>query len=91
MKIIKDHKITQQLTEPCTPGTEGAALTEMCKQCDLPVPLWLNKHVSEYNQFRRTVFTREHFMEDIEFDRMEIEYLDDTGVKRKSRDPRNQF
>ena len=30
-------------------------------------------------------------MEDVPFQKLEIEYLDDTGKKRKSNDPRNQF
>ena len=30
-------------------------------------------------------------MEEVPFQKLEIEYLDDEGKKRKSNDPRNQF
>lgn len=91
LRVIKNHKIIEQRADSCAWGDQKDVLNEMCKQLDLPCPIWLNKHVTEYETFRRTAFIAEHFMEDIVFDRMEIEFLDDTGVKRKSNDPRNQF
>ena len=91
LKVIAGHKTVMQQTEPCLPGYEKDALTEICKQLDLPCPIWLNKHENEFSSFRRTVFTKEHFMEDTSFDKLEIEYLDDTDKKRRSSDPRNQF
>ena len=30
-------------------------------------------------------------MEEVPFQKLEIEFLDDTGVKRRNNDPRNQF
>lgn len=91
LRIIKDHKIATQETEPCRWGEEKNVLTEMCKRLDLPNPIWLNKHETEYARFRRTAFKAEHFVESVDFDALEIEYLDDTGKKRRSDDPRNQF
>ena len=91
LKVIRNHRITQQQTAECLPGGENVAVTEICKALDLPCPMWLNKHINEYANFRRTSFTKEHFIEDTDFDRIEIEYLDDTDRKRKSDDPRNQF
>lgn len=90
-RIIKDHRIDRQDTHPCAWGEENDALYELCKAFDIPKPIWLPKHEREYENFRRTAFTKEHFVEEIEFDRLEIEFLDDTGKKRKSTDPRNQF
>ena len=46
---------------------------------------------NEFEQFRHTAFTADHFVEDISFDRMEVEFLEDDGKKRKSDDPRNDF
>ena len=91
VRVIRDHRIEQQDTCPCAPGEENAALTELCKKFDIPRPIWLPKHEREYDSFRRTAFTSEHFVEEIPFDRLEIEFLDDTGKKRRSNDPRNQF
>jgi len=36
-----------------------------------------------------TAFTRDHFLEDVPFDRLEIEFIDD--ARRKNKDPRNDF
>ena len=90
-RIIKDHRIDTQDTRPCNWGEESEALTELCKAFDIPHPIWLPKHEREYESFRRTAFLPEHFVEEVEFERLEIEFLDDTGKKRRSQDPRNQF
>ena len=91
LKVMKDHKIDSQMTAPCLWGQEKEVLVELCKEADLPCPMWLSKHEMQYEQFRRTRFTGENFVEEINFDTMDIEYLDDTDKKRKSTDPRNQF
>ena len=91
LKVIRDHRIRESLAADCAWGEEKNALVEMCKQADLPCPMWLNKHESEFERFRHTAFLPEHFIEDVSFDRLEIEFLDDTDRRRKSDDPRNQF
>lgn len=90
-RIIVKHRIERQATAPCTPDGVGEALTELCHEFDIPCPLWLHKHENEFEAFRHTAFLPEHFMEEVPFQKLEIEYLDDEGKKRKSNDPRNQF
>ena len=90
-RVIRDHRIEKQDTRPCAWGEENEALTELCKEFDIPRPIWLPKHERAYASFRRTAFSREHFIEEVPFDKLEIEFLDDTGKKRRSSDPRNQF
>lgn len=90
-RIIKKHRIARQATAPCTPEGVHDALVELCRDFDIPCPIWLNKHENEFEAFRHTAFLPEHFMEDVPFQKLEIEYLDDEGKKRKSNDPRNQF
>ena len=91
VRVMRDHRIEKQDACPCAWGEEAKALTEVCKKFDIPCPIWLPKHEREYDSFRRTAFTSEHFVEEIAFDRLEIEFLDDTGKKRRSTDPRNAF
>ena len=91
VRIIEKHRIARQATAPCTPSDAAEALAEVCHDFDIPCPLWLHKQEHEFEAFRHTAFLPEHFMEDVPFDRLEIEYLDDTGKKRRSNDPRNQF
>lgn len=62
-----------------------------CARRDIARPLWLDKHLKEWARFQRTAFLPEHFVEDVRFDRLEIEFLPDDGKVRKSQDPRNAF
>jgi len=90
-RIIRKHRIEKQATAECTWEGAEEALTELCHEFDIPRPLWLNKHYREFEEFRRTQFLPEHFMEEVPFQRLEIEFLEDDEKSRKSRDPRNQF
>lgn len=91
VRVVKKHKIARDCAVPCLWGEQRAALEAALSDMDLPTPIWLGKHENEFEKFRRTAFSADHFMEDIDFDRLEIEFLDDTGKKRKSDDPRNAF
>ena len=91
VKLVKHHRMMKNETAECAWGSEQQVLVDMCREMDVPAPMWLNKHEFEFEQFRHTAFTQDHFVEEIPFDRMEIEFLEDDGKKRKSSDPRNQF
>lgn len=90
-RIMKKQRVERQQTVDCAWDEVEEGLTRLCHEMDIPRPLWLNKHYREMNDFRRTHFLPEHFMESVPFDRMEIEYLEDDDHSRRSKDPRNQF
>ena len=90
-RIINRHRIERQATYDCRFEDVEEALTALCHEFDIPRPICLDKHEREYGEFRRTRFLPEHFMEEVPFQRLEIEYLDDDDRSRRSRDPRNQF
>lgn len=48
-------------------------LIKLCRELDIEVPVWLRKNTSEFAAFQKTSFNREHFLEDIKFDRFEME------------------
>ena len=89
VRLIKKHRINRQTTQECAFAEAREALTEACRALDIPRPMWLPKNEREFDSFRLTSFSRDCFLEEVSFDRMEIEFLDD--VKRKSKDPRNDF
>ena len=91
IRVIKHHRIDKQTTVPCTWNTAQDDFNEALHALDIARPLWLNKHEGEFSEFRRTQFLPEHFMEDVPFERLEIEFLEDDAKSRRSRDPRNQF
>lgn len=90
-KIIVKHKIHCQATCPCVFSQAPEALQELCKEFDVPNPIWLGKQQREFEQFRLTSFGPDNFVEEVPFDRLEIEFLEDDGKRRKSNDPRNVF
>lgn len=91
VRVIRKHRIVMDDAPACEWGDQHTALEQACHRMDLPNPLWLGKHEDEFEKFRRTSFTPDHFVESINFDRLEIEFLDDEHPKRVSRDPRNAF
>ncbi len=44
----------------------------LCREIDIPVPLWIKKNTKEFGAFRRTFFSKEQFVEIVNFDRFEI-------------------
>lgn len=53
------------------------ALDEVCIRFDLARPVWLDKNKTEFKRHRRTRFSRDNFMEDIEFDHLEIQIIEE--------------
>jgi len=52
-------------------------IKEICKKFDLSVPIWMSKHDYEYDNFKSVTFTEEDFMDEIDFDKLVIELIDD--------------
>ena len=90
IRLIRHHRIARQQTVDCPWGGQHEALRDACHELDVPAPIWLNKNENEFEQFRRTAFTADSFVESVSFDRMEVEFLDDEK-KRGRPDPRNVF
>ena len=89
VKTIRRHRTDRQATVPCSRSDVHGALREACHELDLPEPVWLEKHEREWVEFGMTRFLPDAFFETVEFERLEIEYIDPDAPKRKSRDPRN--
>jgi hypothetical protein len=47
-------------------------LIQVCRELDIQVPMWLKNNTSEFISYRRAIFTQEHFVEKIKFDKFEI-------------------
>ena len=65
-----------QNVQPCTRDDPQEALQDACHALDLPKPLWLPKNQREWEEFGQTRFLPDAFMEHVDFDRLEIEYID---------------
>lgn len=58
---------------------------DLCQQLDLSRPVLLGKHYRDLKQFSRVVFKPDDFMESVEFDRFEVELIQEK--KKRSKDP----
>lgn len=54
-----------------------SALDEVCYAYDLSKPLWLDKNIREFKRNSRTRFTKDNFVDEIEFDSLDIEIIEE--------------
>lgn len=47
-------------------------LITLCRELEIPVPLWLKKNTTEFARYRRTFFTSDQFVEKVRFDKFEL-------------------
>lgn len=52
-------------------------LSELCRELDLAEPIWLRSNISEFRRTSRTRFRSDSFVEDIDFDYLEIQVLEE--------------
>jgi len=53
------------------------ALYEICVLFDLGKPIWLDSNISEFKRLARTKFRKDSFIEDIDFDCLEIMVIEE--------------
>lgn len=53
------------------------ALDEICRRFDLARPIWLDVNIREFQKNGRTRFRADNFINDIEFDYLEIRIMED--------------
>lgn len=55
----------------------GKCIDEICKKFDLGIPVWLKSHDMDFSQFNYVVLYPGDFIDEIDFDKLEIELIDD--------------
>ena len=53
------------------------AVEEICQEFDLSQPIWLDANVREFKRHDRTRFTKDSFIESIDFDYLEIHVIEE--------------
>ena len=80
-KIKKNHLIDSILiknTENISNSEKrDKCLKEICEKFDISVPVWLKKHDFEFSQFKYVTFYPQDFIDEIDFDKLEVELIDD--------------
>ena len=83
VRLIKRNRIERDASVPCLRTEWQDALNAACHQLDVAKPMVLPRHERDWEQFSQARFLKEHFVEDIPFDRMEVEFIDPDKKKKK--------
>lgn len=82
-KIVKDTKIIRDtvicISDYSLSRTSMVfkALEDICYEFDLGHPMWLESTIHEFQKHSRARFTKDSFIEHIEFDYLEIQVLEE--------------
>ena len=81
-KMIKDNHLLRDLTvedESAETRTHKIfqALEEACYAFDLGKPIWLDANVQEFKRHAKTRFRQDSFVEQIEFDFLEMQVIEE--------------
>lgn len=74
--IVRDMVVEDPSGETRTHKVQHA-LTEVCRNFDLAEPMWLDKTISDFAHHRKCRFTQDNFIEEIPFDYLELEMLEE--------------
>ena len=82
VRLMRKTKIDRDVTVPGTQEEWREALEKACHDMDVPHPVLLPRHERDWAEFSQARFLRDQFMEDVPFDRMEVEFIDPDKKKR---------
>lgn len=74
--LLKDMTVKNETDETRTHKI-FQAMDEVCYAFDLGKPIWLDKNVNEFKRHAKTRFTKDNFVEEIEFDFLEMEVIEE--------------
>lgn len=76
-KIINDCEYEREINENDNINVDliSDILVYLCNEMDLSRPVILKKHIKQLNEFSKTEFSKNDFIEKIKFDCLEIELI----------------
>lgn len=81
-KIFKDNRMLAD-TVVCSDKDDTrthkifAAIEDVCAQFDLGQPVWLDSNIHEFKRHSKTRFRQDSFIEQIDFDFLEIHVIEE--------------
>ncbi|NLC18849.1 MAG: hypothetical protein GX757_06430 [Clostridiales bacterium] len=82
-KIFKDNRMIKDMVV-CNDSTElrrtqkiMMAIDEICHTFDLAKPIWLESTIKDFKKHDKTRFTKDNFIEAIDFDYLEIQVIEE--------------
>lgn len=74
--MLRDTVICDERAETRTHKVFDA-LEAVCYEFDLGKPIWLDSNITDFKKHDRTRFTRDSFVEEIDFDYLEIHVIEE--------------
>lgn len=82
-KIFKDNRMIKDMVV-CNDSTElrrtqkiFMAIDEICYTFDLAKPIWLESTIRDFKRHDKTRFTKDNFIEAVDFDYLEIQVIEE--------------
>ena len=81
-KIFKDNHLQRDTvvtddSEDTRTHKVFAALEQVCYEFDLSKPIWLDATIAEFKRHAKARFTQDNFIEQIDFDFLEIQVIEE--------------
>ena len=76
-KIVKNMTIENSDSSLNRTKKIFSAIDEVCYTYDLSKPIWLDKNINEFKKNSKTRFTKDNFVDDIDFDSLDIEVIEE--------------
>ena len=81
-KTVKEnHILSETVVEDGRDDTRThkvfRALSEICGEFDLAMPIWLDKNIADFKRISKTRFGDDSFVEQIPFDFLEIQVIEE--------------
>lgn len=82
-KLWKDNRLLRDMVAENTDYSMSRTamvfqgLEEICHEFDLGTPLWLDTNIRDFKRHSKTRFTADSFMEEIDFDYLEIHVIEE--------------
>ena len=74
---LVDSIVVKNNEDISTSEKRDKCLKEICQRLDISVPIWLKKHDLEFSQFKYVTFYPQDFIDEIDFDKLEVELIDE--------------
>lgn len=75
--LIKDVTICNDDPNMSRTAKVFAAIDEVCYKFDLSKPIWLECNIEEFKKHDKTRFSKDNFIDGIEFDYLEIHVIEE--------------
>lgn len=76
-RLIKDMVICNDDNDMSRTQKVFDAVDRICIEFDLSKPIWLESNIDEFKRLDKTRFTRDNFIDGIDFDYLEIHVIEE--------------